>query len=300
MTDGAIGTAHRPGRRVTGRRTSRRPGSRRLGGVARAVVAGVVGLLFIAPLYWVLVTSTLTTSEAYNFSWSSLVPHWSFTNYERAWHAAPWERFFSNTIFIAVCTVALAIFTSLLAGYAFSVMRFRGRGALFGLVLSVMMVPQTVLLIPDYIIAQHLHLLDTYWIQILPFGASVFGIFLVRQFFLNVPTELFEAAELDGAGPIRMLFSIGLPMVRPALLVLGLQVLMGSWNAFLWPYVMTDSNAVRPIEVGLSVFSGTNGTDYTGLCAGVTFTTVPVLVVFLLLQKHFITGAFSSAGGVRG
>jgi multiple sugar transport system permease protein len=268
--------------------------------VFRALVAALVGLVFLAPLYWVFVTSTLSTSEAYNFGWSSLVPHWDFGNYDRAWHAAPWERFFTNTIFIAVCTVALALFTSLLAGFAFSVMRFRGRGALFGLVLSVMMVPQTVLLIPDYIIAQHLHLLDTYWIQILPFGASVFGIFLVRQFFLNVPKELFEAAELDGAGPLRMLFSIGLPMVRPALLVLGLQVLMGSWNAFLWPYVMTSSNAVRPIEVGLSVFSGTNGTDYTGLCASVTFTTIPVLVVFLLLQKHFITGAFSSAGGVRG
>ncbi|RNI22314.1 carbohydrate ABC transporter permease [Flexivirga caeni] len=285
---------------MPGRRATRRPGTSTTGRVVRLVVAALVGLAFIAPLYWVFVTSTLNTSQAYSFSWASLVPHPNFSNYDRAWHMAPWERFFTNTIFIAVCTVVLALLTSLLAGFAFSVMRFRGRGALFGLVLSVMMVPQSVLLIPDYIIAQHLHLLNTYWIQILPFGASVFGIFLVRQFFLNVPKELFEAAELDGCGPLRILFWVGLPMVRPALLVLGLNVLMGSWNAFLWPYVMTSSNAVRPIEVGLSVFSSTNGTDYTGLCASVSFTTIPVLVVFLLLQKQFITGAFSAAGGVRG
>jgi len=268
--------------------------------VVRLCVAVVVGLAFLAPLYWVLVTSTLSSAQVYDFGWSSVVPHVNWSNYARAWSAAPWARYFGNTVLIAVCTVALALLTSLMAGYAFAVLRFRGRGVLFAAVLSVMMVPQTVLLIPDYIIAQYLHLLDTYWIQILPWGASVFGIFLVRQFFLGIPPELFEAAEMDGAGAFRMLFAIGLPMVRPALLVLALNVFMGSWNAFLWPFIMTSSKSVQPIEVGLASFYGAAGTDYTGLCAAVTFTTLPILLVFLALQKQFVTGAFSAAGGVRG
>jgi multiple sugar transport system permease protein len=282
--------------RGAGPRRRRKPGR-----IVRVVFSVVVGLLFLIPFYWVVVTSFNSQQTMFN-SPPRFVPSFYFDNYVRAWAGAPWGRYLLNTVLVACCTVALTLLTSLLAGFAFGVMRFRGRGALFALVLSVLMIPQVVLLIPDFQIASAIHWVDTYWIQIVPWGASVFGIFLVRQFLLNLPTELFEAAELDGAGRFRMLWSIGAPLVRPALIIIALNTFMASWNSFLWPSVMDPTNdSVRPVEVGLYNFLyGGAGTDYTALCAAVTFTTLPVLIIFLVLQRYFITGAFSAAGGVRG
>ncbi|HEX4220853.1 MAG TPA: carbohydrate ABC transporter permease [Pseudonocardiaceae bacterium] len=278
------------------------PTRRRAGRLTRIIVAVLVGIVFVFPFYWVVVTSLNSTGDMFK-SPPPLIPHLYFANYLRAWAAAPWARYLLNTVLVACCTLVLALVTSLLAGFAFGVMKFRGRGVLFALVLSVLMIPQVVLLIPDYQIASDINWVDTYWIQIVPWGASVFGIFLVRQFFLNLPPELFEAAELDGAGRLRILFSVGAPLVRPALIIIALNTFMASWNSFLWPSVMDPTNdSVRPVEVGLYnfLYGSASGNDYTGLCAAVTFTTIPVLVIFLVLQRYFITGAFSAAGGVRG
>jgi multiple sugar transport system permease protein len=275
---------------------------RRAGRTTRIVVAVLVGIAFVFPFYWVVVTSLNSTGAMFS-SPPPLVPHLYFDNYVRAWAAAPWARYLLNTVLVACCTMVLALVTSLMAGFAFGVMKFKGRGVLFALVLSVLMIPQVVLLIPDYQIASDINWIDTYWIQIVPWGASVFGIFLVRQFFLNLPPELFEAAELDGAGRFRILWSVGAPLVRPALIIIALNTFMASWNSFLWPSVMDPTNdSVRPVEVGLYnfLYGSASGNDYTGLCAAVTFTTIPVLVIFLVLQRYFITGAFSAAGGVRG
>ncbi|MDH6137150.1 multiple sugar transport system permease protein [Kitasatospora sp. MAA4] len=279
---------------------------RRTGGAPRPagrrstrIIAVLAGLLFLLPFYYVVVTSLNSASVSASVS-DILLPHWQWANYSRAWAAAPWPRLFLNTLLIASATVLLALATSLLAGFAFGVMRFRGRGLLFGLVMSVLMIPGTVLIIPDYIIANDINWLDTYWIQIVPWGASVFGIFLVRQFFLGLPQEIFDAAELDGAGRLRMLWSIGIPLVRPAIVIISLNVFLASWNSFLWPFIMTSSPDVQPVEVGLAAFAGANGTDFPALSAAVVFTTAPVLLFFLVLQRHFITGAMSTAGGVRG
>ncbi len=286
----------KPGRAGT---TGRPVGASRTGTAVSRTVAVLVGLVFLLPFYYVVVTSLNSSSATSSLS-GILLPHWHWDNYARAWDSQPWARFFLNTVLVGSATTALVLITSMLAGFAFGVMRFRGRNALFLLVLSVLMVPTTVLLIPDYVIATDINWLNTYWIQIIPFGASVFGIFLVRQFFLGLPAELFDAAELDGAGRLRMLWYIGVPMVRPALLIIGLNTFMASWNSFLWPLIMTTSPSVQPIEVGVSSFAGADGTDFTAMCAAVTFTTLPVLVLFLALQRQFITGAMAATGGVRG
>ncbi len=282
-------------RGALGRRTS----VRRPGGPARRILVVAVSLLFLLPFYYVLVASVNQASDVGSLS-QILLPHWRFGNYARAWDAAPWMHLFLNTLLIASATAALALTTSLLAGFAFGLMRFKGRNVLFGLVMAVMMIPATVLIIPDYVIAKDIHWLDTYWIQIVPWGASVFGIFLVRQFFAGLPEELFDAAELDGASRLRMFWSIGVPLVRPAVVIIVINVFLATWNSFLWPFLMTSSQGVQPVEVGLATFAGTDGTDYTGLSAAVVFTTAPVLAFFLVLQRHFITGAMSTAGGVRG
>ncbi len=201
---------------------------------------------------------------------------------------------------IAACVVALVLATSLLAGFAFAVMRFRGRMIMFWTVMAVMMVPQTVLLIPDFLVAQKLGLYDTYLVQILPWAASVFGIFLLRQFFATLPPELFEAAEMDGAGPATILFRVAAPLARPSLVLVGLNAFMGSWSSFIWPYLMTQSDSIRPIEVGLETFYGANGTDWTGLSAAIVFTTLPIVVLFLFLQRYFVAGSYGMEGAVRG
>ncbi len=280
--------------------SARRTPVRRAGrGLGRRVLITVVSLLFLLPFYYVLVSSLNRANDVGSLG-QILLPHWHFDNYSRAWQAAPWLRLFGNTLLIACGTAVLALATSLLAGFAFGLMRFRGRDVLFGLVMAVLMIPATVLIIPDYIIATDIHWLNTYWIQIVPWGASVFGIFLVRQFFAGLPEELFDAAEVDGAGRLRMFWSIGVPLVRPAVVIIIINVFLATWNSFLWPFLMTSDTGVQPVEVGLAAFAGTDGTDYTGLSAAVVFTTLPVLVFFLALQRHFITGAMSTAGGVRG
>ncbi len=262
------------------------------------VFAGLF-VAFAFPFAWVLVTSLNTPSQVFAFP-PSFLPHWQWQNYVDAWEAAPWVRYFLNTILIASATVLLVLLTSVLAGFAFGGLRFPGRDVLFFLVLSALMVPPTVLLIPDYIILKDISWLDTYWAQIVPWGASVFGVFLVRQFVISLPHELADAAEIDGAGSLRYLWSVVVPLLRPALVTIALYVGIGSWDSFVWPFIMTSSPAVQPIEVGLATFYGTNGTDWTQLSAAAVFTTLPVLAFFLAAQRQFLAGAFSTAGGFKG
>jgi multiple sugar transport system permease protein len=294
----ASSRGHKP-RGGAARRSSDGPvGSWRGWSWTRGLVALLLAALFLVPFYWVFVISVQKGTTI--SSWPlNLVPQWHWANYSRAWDLTTWPRFFVNTVFIAACTVLLCLVTSVLAGFAFGVLRFPGKKILMGLILSVLMVPTVTLIVPDFVIANELHLLNTYWIQIIPFGSSVFGIFLVRQFFLTMPQEIMDAAAVDGAGRLRILWHVGVPAVRPALLLIGINVFVGSWNAFLWPQVMVSNPNYQPIEVGLASFTTDNGTDWSAMSAAVCFTTIPIMLVFLLLQKQFIRGAMNAAGSVK-
>jgi multiple sugar transport system permease protein len=294
-------TSH-TGEEITRRRRAHRPGA-----VVLSVIAVLAAVAFLFPLLWTLYTSISAPEDVYTLppkirppgEWGHYVDA-AADNYARAWGQAPWVRYFGNTVFIAVSSVALTLVTGLLAAFAFARMRFRGSGFLFLLVMSVMMVPQTVLLVPNFLLAQKMGLYDTYAIQILPWGASVFGIFLLRQFFRTLPTEIFEAAELDGAGALRMLAQVAGPLAVPTMILVGLNAFMASWNSFVWPYFMTKSDELRPIEVGLQTFQSENGNDWTGMTAAVVFTTIPVILLFLFLQKYFMQGVSATDGAVRG
>jgi multiple sugar transport system permease protein len=263
------------------------------------LLALLIGIVFAFPFYWVIVTSFSSTNRVYQFP-PDFLPGTESHNYARAWAGATWVRFFLNTLFIAGATVALVLVTSLLAGFALGVTRFKGRELVLFAVLSILMIPKVVLLIPDYVVLSKLHWLDTYWAQIVPWGASVFGIFLLRQFFNALPQELVEAAELDGASQMQFLRTIAMPLARPALVTIGLYIFIASWNSFLWPFIMTSNPKVQPIEVGLSTFYGTNGTDWTGLSAAVVFTTLPVMVIFMIAQRRLVEGASATTGATKG
>jgi multiple sugar transport system permease protein len=298
---GSLRLLRRASRPERGRRLSRRKQTL-IWRYIRRIAAVLLGIAFIFPFYWTFVISVDRPGQFDSFP-PVLIPEWDWSSWARAWSEWPWLGLFANTILIACSAVILCLITSVLAGFAFGVLRFPGRKALMALVLSVLMMPQTVLIIPDYVLASDIHWVDTYWIQIVPWGASVFGIFLVRQFFVTMPQEILDAACVDGAGRVRMLWRIGVPAVRPALVIIALNTFMSSWNSFLWPEVMTRSApsgaGVQPIEVGLSGFASANGTDIPGLAAATSFTTLPLIVLFLLLQRQFIRGALSAAGSIR-
>ncbi|HLZ62496.1 MAG TPA: carbohydrate ABC transporter permease [Ktedonosporobacter sp.] len=282
--------------RIPSRRFRIQPRSIRTVLLYSVVVVAAAFALF--PLYWVVITSLLTAHSA-----QDIVPHfwpdWAWSNYVRAWTAAPWAQYFTNSLFIACSTVILAVITSLLAGYAFGTMKFPGRNVLFLAILGLIMIPGEATLIPSYLIVSTLGWIDTYQAQIIPYAVSISGIFLVRQFFLALPPSLWEAAQLDGCSRFGYLWRVAAPLARPALAVIALQVFIGSWNAFLWPYLVTSSDTFRPVEVGLQSFvSGEGGVDPTGLAAAAAFTTLPVLVVFLVAQRQFIEGI--SAGSTKG
>lgn len=263
------------------------------------LLALVVGVVFVFPYYWIILTSLDNASQVFTFP-PRLFPGTDFGNFLVAWSAAPWAQYFLNTILISVVTVALAMLTSVLAGFALGVMRFPGRQLLFGFVLSMLMIPWIVIVIPDYIILKDLHWLNTYQAQIVPFGASVFGIFLLRQFFIGLPRELVEAAELDGASQMGFLWKVALPLARPALVTVALYVFITMWDSFLWPFIMTSSSSVQPIEVGLANFFGVNNTQWSELMAAVVFTTLPVMIVFLFAQRLLVEGVVSAGSGVKG
>ncbi|MGH2410735.1 MAG: carbohydrate ABC transporter permease [Chloroflexota bacterium] len=277
------------------------PWRRRLLLAARYLALLCVAVIFAFHFYWVLLTSLVPSDHVFDFP-PSLLPRWDFANYSAAWQGTPWLNYFLNTGFIAVTTTVLVLVTSTLAGFSLATMRFRGKNVVTILIFLSLIMPAIVLIIPDYVLANSLGWLNTYWVQIVPWGASTFGIFLLRQAFLGLPSELYDAARIDGCSRRLFLWVIGVPLVRPALLTVGLYSFLGSYNALLWPLVMTSSNGtdagVQPIEVGVYSFIGENGTSFNLLCAATVFTMLPVVILFLIFQRSFVEGAIRS--GLKG
>ena len=274
----------------------------------RYVVMVPLTLAILFPFYWMFVISLSTLDKVFTFP-PILYPLWHWENFPVAWGSLPdpstgsflhipWARYFFNTVLVATTTTALVLTTSVLAGYAFAAMRFPGKRLLFGLVLAVYMVPTEVTLVPNFIIVKNLGWIDTYWAQIVPFGASVFGIFLMRQFFLTLPKDLWEAAQIDGCSHLRYLWSIAIRLAAPPLITIAIFHFVLSWNAFLWPLIVTNSDAVRPIQVGLTSFSYADATNPVLHAAGSLMATLPILAVFLLAQRYLVGGIAST--GIRG
>ncbi|MGH2500130.1 MAG: carbohydrate ABC transporter permease [Candidatus Limnocylindria bacterium] len=272
------------------------------------LLAGAAAMLF--PFYWMLTTSLKTFAEAGQFPPSLVPTSLRWENWAEAWNAphVNWARAFANTVFIAAAVTAGQVVTAVLAAYAFARMRFRGRGALFSIFLATLFIPNEATLIPQFVLMSKsrsacfglpcLGLYDTYAAQIVPFLASVFAIFLLRQFFLSVPRELQDAATIDGAGNLRFLWSVALPLARPALITVALVSFLASWNAFLWPLIVTSSPDIRPVQLVMNAFSSEFGTRYHLLMAAASFVILPMVAVYLVAQRYFIEGVARS--GIRG
>jgi multiple sugar transport system permease protein len=256
------------------------------------------GLLTLFPFYWMVITSLKTLDEASLFPPTLWPLDWQWGNYAAALQAAPFPRYFVNSVIVAAGQTTLVLVTSTLAAFAFAQLPFRGKRVVFVAFLATLMVPLEVVLIPDFIILKYLGWYDTYMALIIPWGASVFAIFLLRQFFLSVPKELWDAAQLDGCGRLGFLWRIAVPLARPALATVALLTFHSAWNALLWPLIVTGSENMRVLPVGLSAFQSEARVQYHLWMAAATMMVLPVLAIFAFAQRYFIEGLARS--GIRG
>lgn len=253
-----------------------------------------VGVLF--PFYLVLSTALKDDQQVED---NPLAPpkHWEWGNFSQAWTDGHFSTYLVNSILVVVPTVLLVLALSMLAAYAFALRRFRGSTALFALLMVGLTVPLDILIIPLYYEMLKLHLLNTLWALILPQVAMSlpFGVLLLRAFIQDLPRELLDAARIDGCSEGRLLVYIVLPLCRPPLLSLLVFVFMWTWNQFLLPLVLTQSDSARTIPVGLSVFQGRYVTELPLLMAGVTIAFLPVVAVYVFFQRHIIKGITAGA-----
>ena len=213
-----------------------------------------------------------------------------WSNYVKAWRAAPFPRYFLNSVIMSVTESMGAVVTSILAAYAFARMKFRFKEMIFLVLLATMMVPKQVILIPNYVILSRLNWINTFYALIVPMLAAVFGIYFMRQHFQTLPQDLFDAASIDGCGHWRSLIHIVLPLSHSVIITVGLFTFIAAWDSLLWPLVMTNTPEMRPLQVGLAVFSQESGTEWELLMAASTFSLLPLLVIFFIAQKQFIQG----------
>jgi len=262
-------------------------------------------IILIFPFFWMIVTSVETSSEALRFP-PDLTPHvLRFTNYPDALRAAPFGRFFWNSAVVAVTTVVSNLVFCAGAGYAFARFRFLGRGLLFVLIMTTLMVPFQVTMIPQFIITKWIgvHLLAGAGIGhigslIVPNAATAFGVFFLRQFFRTLPIEYEEAARVDGASRLTVLLRIVLPLSAPAMATLAALTFLDSWNNFLWPLIAINSTGAMTLPLGLATFQGAHSTQWTLLMAGNMMSLIPMLLVFLLAQRYFVRSV--AATGLTG
>ncbi|WP_420454364.1 carbohydrate ABC transporter permease [Rubrivirga sp.] len=253
-------------------------------------VVYTAALLTLAPFVWMVLTSFKEIGEIFSYPPTWWPETFTLENYSAAFSAAPFGRYYVNSLFVATAVTLGQLVTCSMAAYAFARMEFWGRDALFFVFLATMMVPVHVTMIPSFMILHSLGLIDTYGALIIPGLASAFGTFLLRQFFLTIPKELEEAAFLDGCGRFRVLWQIIVPLSRPALATLAIFTFMGVFNDFLWALVVVNSQELYTVQLGLAVFRDRYMTEWGSLMAGSVVATLPILLVFAVAQRHFIEG----------
>jgi multiple sugar transport system permease protein/sn-glycerol 3-phosphate transport system permease protein len=286
---------------MTAPRLGGRRRNARIGVPARIVlyVLAVISVLAVMfPLLWMLLSAFKTNGEIVNPNASLIPTHWQWSNISDAWNAAPFGRFFVNSAIFGIVTTAGQVLTGLLAGYAFAMFEFPGKRVLFYLVLSGLMIPFTVVLLPVVDLLARLHWVDTYQGLIVPNLASALGAFLFRQFFLSTPVELGESARLDGASEWRIFRSIYAPLAKPMIAAFTTIAFLQNWNNFLFPLVVTNSQHLMMVSQGLTVFQAqVNKVSYNLLMAGSLIAVIPVLIVALFAQRKVVDGL--TLGAVR-
>ncbi len=258
----------------------------------------LIGLTTVFPFVWMLFSAFKPNSEIRSLD-QNLLPHaWTLANFTNIQDKFNFLRLFANSLFLALAITAIVIYTSCLIGFVIGKYRFKGRVALFSFILSTMMIPWAVTIIPRYTLFNAAQLSDSYASIIIPAALSGFGIFMMVQTMDTIPNEMLEAARVDGASEFYIFHKIILPMCGNSISALAIFQFLWAWEDYLWPYLMIDTPNKQVLAVGLTTFNGRYGTDYGGLFAATTISIIPVLVIYLIFQKRFIAGA--AAASVKG
>lgn len=254
--------------------------------------------LSVIPFLFMIVASTHTTSVLFDTPLPLLPGGELWNNLQRLQADINFSRVMLNSIFVAVVYTLFSAIVSAMCGYGLAKFRFRGRGVVMGAVLLTMMIPMQVLLVPLFQMMASLGWVDTYQALILPFLANAFGIFLMRQAFLDFPDSLIESARIDGANELRTFYRIVLPIARPQLAALVIYTFMTQWNSFIWPLLMLNTEDNYTLPLALNTMIGLSRVDYSGLMLGSLLATLPLLLVFIIFQKQFVSGLMG--GAVKG
>jgi len=264
------------------------PLSKRLGGALTYLVLILGAVITLFPFLWMLATAFKPAPDIYSLD---LIPkNPTLDNFKKIFTETPFANWYLNSIIVASATTLSVAFFDSLVGYILAKVEFKGRNIIFFAILSSIMIPTEMLIIPWYIGASRLNIVDSHLGVMFPGLITAFGIFLMRQFMESIPTDLLDAGRIDGLGEFGIYWRIALPNVRPALAALCIFTFLGNWNAFLWPVIAIESPEMRTLPVGLSYFSYENFNQYELVMAGATLAVVPVLIVFAIFQKQIIKG----------
>lgn len=257
----------------------------------------LLALVFAVPLIWTAVTSITPAGEMLSRSNPFAVTEPTFGNYAEAWETIPFPVYYWNTVLIVTGVLAVQLFTITLAAYAFARLRFIGQGLVFVLFLVQIMIPPDILIFPNYTVMKELHLIDTKWAIMIPYWASSFGVFLLRQTFKQIPYELDEASRVDGCRWWHTLWHIYLPSARPTYIAFALISISTHWSNFMWPLIVTDSVHNRPLTVGIAIFAQSfeTGAQWGTVTAATIMVISPLLIAFFFFQRQFVE-SFMHAG----
>ncbi|MEO6191711.1 MAG: carbohydrate ABC transporter permease [Thermoanaerobaculia bacterium] len=247
-------------------------------------------LLTILPLVWMIMASLMPAGEASSEPPPFFPSHVTFEHYRELFVRLNLGRVLFNSAFLATAVTVLSVLLNAMAGYAFAKLRFPGRGRIFGFLLGALVLPSQVAILPLFLLMRQLGLISSYWGVILPGMATIFGIFLVRQYALSIPDELLDAARIDGASEARIFAGIILPLCRPILITLAIFTFLGTWNDFFWPLVVLTDDSKYTLPVALANLFGEHVQDTEMMMAGSVLTVMPVLLLFLFLQRHYVKG----------
>ena len=264
--------------------------------VHTALILGAV--ITVLPLFWMVAASLMPAGEATTFPPRFLPSDPTLFHYRDLFTRLHIGRSFFNSALIAVGVTAISLLFNSMAGYAFAKLRFRGRDRLFALLLAALVIPTQVGMLPLFLMMKYLGLVNSYWGAIVPSMASIFGIFLIRQFMSSIPDDLLDAARIDGASEFRIYWTVILPLARPILVTLAIFTFMSMWNDFMWPLIILTDESKYTLPVGVASLVGEHAQDVELMMASSVLTVLPVLVLFLALQRYYIAGLI--AGSVKG
>lgn len=268
------------------------------------LIGGYLGILAVLlliglPLFWILMTSFKAKGDIYTNPVNWLPPVWETENYSDATTRVPFWTYLRNSVLITAVLSIIKIVLGVISAYALAILRFPGRHLVFLLVISSLMVPSEITVISNYALVNSLGWRNTFVGIIVPLAGVAFGTFLMRNHFLSLPYELVEAARMDGAGPIRLLTKVLLPVSWPTLTAFSVITMVNEWNTYLWPFLMADTEDVAPLQVGLTMLQNNDGvTNWGPVMAATILTIIPMVIIFLALQKYMIQGL--TTGAVKG